>query len=110
MWDENYENQEKFDGYRFLKMRDVPSQQTAAQLVAPSPIHFCWGFGQHACPGRFFAANEMKIALCQILLKYDIKLDEACLPQVRRFGVSMTADAAANLVIRRRQEELSLKI
>ncbi|KAJ5772737.1 hypothetical protein N7457_007633 [Penicillium paradoxum] len=108
MWDEkNYENPQEFDAYRFLKMRDVPGQQTAAQLVAPSPIHLGWGFGQHACPGRFFAANEMKIALCQILMKYDIKLDEACPPQVRRFGVSMTADSGANLVIRRRQEELS---
>lgn len=108
MWDEkNYENPNKFDAYRFLKMRDVPGQHTAAQLVAPSPIHLGWGFGQHACPGRFFAANEMKIALCQILMKYDIKLDEARPPQVRRFGVSMTADSRANLVIRRRQEELS---
>ncbi|KAJ5951586.1 uncharacterized protein N7479_009999 [Penicillium vulpinum] len=108
MWDEkNYENPQQFDGYRFLKMRDIPGQQTAAQLVAPSPIHLGWGFGQHACPGRFFAANEMKIALCQILLKYDIKLDETCLPQVRRFGVSMAADSTANLVIRRRQEEVS---
>jgi hypothetical protein len=49
----------------------------------------------------------MKIALCQILLKYDIKLDRARPPQVRKFGVSMTADSGANLVIRRRQEELN---
>ncbi|CDM29941.1 Cytochrome P450 [Penicillium roqueforti FM164] len=39
-------------------MRDVPGQQTVAQIVAPSPIHLGWGFGQHACPGRSFAANE----------------------------------------------------
>ncbi|KXJ90272.1 hypothetical protein Micbo1qcDRAFT_164807 [Microdochium bolleyi] len=28
--------------------------------------------GSHACPGRFFAANQLKIALSHIALHYDI--------------------------------------
>lgn len=46
-----------------------------------------FGFGRHSCPGRFFAANEVKIALCHILLKYDFKLAEAERPEHERVGV-----------------------
>ncbi len=35
-----------------------------------------FGFGRHACPGRFFAANEIKLVLAQLLLNYDMKLPE----------------------------------
>ena len=32
-----------------------------------------FGYGEHACPGRFFASNEMKVALSFLLLNYDWK-------------------------------------
>ncbi|EUC28925.1 hypothetical protein COCCADRAFT_40635 [Bipolaris zeicola 26-R-13] len=32
-----------------------------------------FGIGKHACPGRWFANDEMKIALCILLLRYDWK-------------------------------------
>jgi cytochrome P450 len=32
-----------------------------------------FGLGKHACPGRQFAINEIKIALHYLLLKYDIR-------------------------------------
>jgi cytochrome P450 len=35
-----------------------------------------WGYGQHACPGRFFAANEIKLMLARILMDYDLRLPE----------------------------------
>ncbi|CAI7635633.1 unnamed protein product [Penicillium bialowiezense] len=112
MWDPDfYENPEEFDPYRYMRMRESPNRQaqTAAQLVSPSPNHLGWGFGQHACPGRFFAANELKIALCQLLLKYDFKLDQERLPEIRRHGTSRTADPVAKLVIRRREDDAAVK-
>nr|BAW27598.1 citreohybridonol synthase [Aspergillus stellatus] len=112
MWDPDfYENPNEFDPYRYIRMRKLPNRQaqTEAQLVSPSPNHLGWGFGEHACPGRFFAANELKIALTQILLKYDLKLDEERLPEVRRHGTSRTADPVAKLVIRRRQDDPSVQ-
>ena len=33
-----------------------------------------FGLGKHACPGRFFASNEIKVLLCRIILDYDMKL------------------------------------
>jgi cytochrome P450 len=109
MWDPDvYPNPETFDPYRFLRLRDTPGHETSAQLVSPSPEHLGFGYGKHACPGRFFAANEVKIALCHILLKYDFKLPDGYTPTVRRRGISLSADPSAKLVIRRRQEEIAL--
>lgn len=37
---------------------------------------FRLGHGRHACPGRFYAAAELKVVLAEILSTYDIKLCE----------------------------------
>ncbi|KAL4804730.1 cytochrome P450 [Aspergillus unguis] len=112
MWDESfYTNAQTFDPYRYLKLREQPGHETSAQLVSPSPEHMGFGFGKHACPGRFFAANELKIALCHILLKYDFRLPkewqgDKVKPIVR--GLSLSSEHRAEMEIRRRQEEIEL--
>ena len=110
MWDASiYPSPEQFEPYRFLKLRETPGHETSAQLVSPSSEHMGFGFGKHACPGRFFAANEIKIALCHILLKYDIQLPEGCKdprPIVR--GLGLSAEPRAEMEIRRRAEEIEL--
>jgi len=103
-----HENPDQWDGYRFYKMRETPGKQNLAQLVSTSPDHLAFGHGQHACPGRFFAANEVKIALIHMLLKYDWKLPKGAVPKARRFGFSMTADPALKVEVRRRQEEIDI--
>jgi cytochrome P450 len=109
MWDPTiYPNPDEYDGYRFLKLREKPGHETSAQLVSPSPEHLGFGFGKHACPGRFFATNQIKIFLCHVLLKYDFKLTEGCTPQAMRAGVVLAADPTGKLDIRRRQEEFLL--
>lgn len=42
-------------------------------IVSTSSQHLAFGHGRHACPGRFFAANEMKLMLSFILQNYDIE-------------------------------------
>ncbi|CAG8647832.1 16054_t:CDS:2, partial [Cetraspora pellucida] len=34
-----------------------------------------FGGGKHACPGRFFAVNEIKICLHKMILKYHIRTE-----------------------------------
>jgi hypothetical protein len=38
----------------------------------PDSLEF--GAGSHACPGRFFATNALKVALIRILDRYDFRL------------------------------------
>jgi cytochrome P450 len=109
MWDPAvYENPNKWDGYRFLKLRESAEGQHTAQLVSTSPNHLGFGHGQHACPGRFFAANEVKIIMAQMLLKYDFKLSDGAEPKLRRSGFSVGADPTMKMMIRRRQEEIAV--
>ncbi|KAJ5381499.1 uncharacterized protein N7496_003927 [Penicillium cataractarum] len=110
MWDEKfYENPNTFDPYRFLKKRRTPGQGTNAHLVSASAEYLGWGLGKHVCPGRFIASNEIKIFLCHALLKYDFKLAEGSIPQLRRQGFALHADDSAKVSIRRRREEIVLE-
>ncbi|BCS23009.1 cytochrome P450 [Aspergillus puulaauensis] len=112
MWDESiYPNPDQFDPYRFLRLRQTPGHEASAQLITPTPEHLGFGLGKHACPGRFFAANEMKVALCHILLKYDIKMTKEWEdPRPIRREVVLLADPRAKMVLRRRQTEIDLDI
>ncbi|KAL6409164.1 ent-kaurene oxidase [Ilyonectria robusta] len=69
-----YEKPDEFDAYRFERMRNDAAKQNQAHLVSTGLAHLGFGHGQHACPGRFFAANEIKVALCHLIMKYDWKL------------------------------------
>ena len=42
-------------------------------MVTSSPSFYPWGFGKHACPGRFLAANAFKSLLGYVVLNYDIE-------------------------------------
>ncbi|PBK94105.1 hypothetical protein ARMGADRAFT_1062838 [Armillaria gallica] len=39
-----------------------------------------FGHGKSACPGRFFAVNELKALMCYILMNYDVKTDNKVPP------------------------------
>ncbi|EXA34121.1 hypothetical protein NW756_008529 [Fusarium oxysporum] len=108
MWDsDTYDNALEFDPYRFVKMRQTGDDKKA-HLVSTSADHLGFGHGFHACPGRFFAANEIKILLCHMLLKYDWKLPEGCKPQPSHSGFKLLGDYSSNLLVRRRTEELDI--
>ncbi|KAI0151120.1 cytochrome P450 [Pestalotiopsis sp. NC0098] len=68
---EVYREPEKFDAGRFVKKRQESGQENAWQLATTSSEYTLFGHGHHACPGRFFAINELKILLCHLLLKYE---------------------------------------
>ncbi|KAK0668766.1 putative cytochrome P450 E-class, group IV [Cercophora samala] len=107
MWDPAvYPGADLWDGSRFLKMRSVPGSEHVAQLVSTSAEHMGFGHGQHACPGRFFAGNEVKIALLHLLLRYDWRLPEgAAAPKTRTLGFSLGVDPNLRLEYRPRSRE-----
>ncbi|KAH3358247.1 Dihydroorotase [Aspergillus fumigatus] len=110
MWEpEIYPDPRRYDGYRFYKLRQVPGQEGQHQLVSATEKHMGFGYGKHACPGRFFAAAEIKVALCHILLKYDLEhRGGGPPPRVWNQGIHLFPDPTARIRVRRRKEEISL--
>ncbi|OAA76640.1 Cytochrome P450 [Akanthomyces lecanii RCEF 1005] len=102
-----YPNPHHFDGERFLRMRE--QNENAAQLVTTGANYLGFGIGKHSCPGRFLAANEIKVALCHILLKYDVKFpDGVSRPDPMAWETAYMINPGARVLIRRRQEEIVL--
>ncbi|KAG4271066.1 hypothetical protein FPRO04_11294 [Fusarium proliferatum] len=105
-----YENPDVYNPYRFFDMRSEAGKDHGAQLVSTGSNHMGFGHGQHSCPGRFFAANEIKVALCHILVKYDWKLcpDTETKPDTR--GMIAKSSPVTDILIKRRQSvELDLE-
>lgn len=71
---------DKFDPFRFYRAESQVIEEGVDggtnHLVSVSPINMNFGYGRHACPGRFFAASELKMILSRALLDYDIRLTE----------------------------------
>ncbi|KAI9492785.1 cytochrome P450 [Zychaea mexicana] len=55
-----------FDAYRFMNTTDGRQSST----IGMDLISF--GLGAHACPGRYFAVNEIKYVLAELIVRYNI--------------------------------------
>lgn len=94
----------KFDGHRFYNLRMQPGNETKYQFVTTSNDHISFGHGKHACPGRFFASNEIKIALVQILTTFDLRFPPGMgRPKPLENGASVSPDPRGLIEYRRRQ-------
>ncbi|CAA7264109.1 unnamed protein product [Cyclocybe aegerita] len=75
-----YEDPLTFDGFRYVKLKaghiGAAGTERKFDMVGVTIDSLGFGLGRHACPGRFFAANELKIMLAQAVVTYDIKLVE----------------------------------
>ncbi|KIX08844.1 uncharacterized protein Z518_03501 [Rhinocladiella mackenziei CBS 650.93] len=68
-----WENAKTFDPWRMYRLRQQPGQENQHQWVMTTSTNLTFGHGKHACPGRFFAANEIKTLLALIIMNYDIR-------------------------------------
>ncbi|KAH9929231.1 cytochrome P450 [Fomitopsis serialis] len=99
-----YDNPGVFNPFRFARMRDDDGEGTRHQMVATSTDYVPFGHGRHACPGRFFAANELKAMLAHFVVTYDVKSERASdAPIGRWFGASLVPDRSAEVLVRKRQ-------
>ncbi|KAI2697753.1 hypothetical protein CBS147332_8736 [Penicillium roqueforti] len=106
--DNIYPNAGTYDGYRFYNKRQQPGNEHKHQFVATTSEHFVFGHGVHACPGRFFAANETKIMFLHLLLKYDWKLQSGGRPPNIENGVESITDPRVQILFRSRESEVDL--
>ncbi|KAF2102213.1 cytochrome P450 [Rhizodiscina lignyota] len=120
-----WQNGTTWDGLRFvegndeeIEMNNVPTKedegidsristdtQTTLErkkrsLVTTSPTFMAFMHGRNACPGRFFAAHQMKLLLAYIVLNYDIQRREKVeMKYMTDFAIPPTKE---KLLVRRR--------
>jgi cytochrome P450 len=102
-----YPNSSTFDGFRHYKLRQggTPSDHARNQYVTTNESNLGWGYGNHACPGRFFAANEIKMMVVRLLLDFDIKMpgnQTKIWPQLEMGGRIVT-DPSKTIMLRTRE-------
>ncbi|KAF5027080.1 hypothetical protein F66182_792 [Fusarium sp. NRRL 66182] len=99
-----YPDPDKFDALRFSKLRAAdPEQEGRSQYVASNTSSMSFGYGRHACPGRFFVANEIKAILGFILREYDLRFTEGqSRPVSYRSHTQFLPDPTATVLFKRR--------
>ena len=104
-----YPDPERYDGFRFAKIRTHEPNTDAsarAQYAASNPASMSFGFGRHACPGRFFAANEIKAIMAYLLLNFDMKFPEGKekRPESLLFETQFLPNPTATVMFKRRKQ------
>lgn len=77
--------------------------------ASPDSIHF--GYGLHACPGRFFSSNEIKIVMIELLHNWVMRLKgDVCgiggldkRPESRHVRMAISPNESAEIEFRRRR-------
>ncbi|KAJ3533491.1 hypothetical protein NMY22_g7312 [Coprinellus aureogranulatus] len=95
----------EFDPNRFIKLEETTGKRI--QLPTSTLHTLTFGYGRHACPGRFFAAQEMKLLIAYFLIHYDLKLDnkDGKRPKNLWLGAFNMPNGSAKVLIRKRQIE-----
>ncbi|KAI9878965.1 MAG: hypothetical protein M1830_010019 [Pleopsidium flavum] len=108
-----FEDPSTFDGFRFvppsesdlnLRRRDPPS------FVTTNASNLGWGYGKHACSGRFFASHEIKMITAYLLLNFDFKLagKGTDRPANVSFELQNSPDPMVNVLLKRRNQNVKV--
>jgi cytochrome P450 len=110
-----YPEAAQFQPFRYLDAREAITANTETgkfgteeiikkanyATVSTSVDYLPFGHGRHACPGRFFATNELKLLLAYMVLNYDIEPLEKR-PEGKWIGQVTIPDMKATIKVRRR--------
>ncbi|KAF2109357.1 cytochrome P450 [Lophiotrema nucula] len=97
---------ERFDHLRSWRKRggDSPNEAVGRhQFVSTSASRISFGHGNAACPGRFFAANEIKMMLAHVLLRYDVVLEHHEPPKPRWYDRTRIPNLGARVLFKARE-------
>ncbi|RIB29029.1 cytochrome P450 [Gigaspora rosea] len=90
------QNPTEFRAYRHLE-RNSPATKLERNYLS-------FGGGKHACPGRTFAVNQIKIYIHKILLKYDVRTNNKEIESKRRYFGPFSLLVNVDLVFENRKE------
>ncbi|KAI9771907.1 MAG: hypothetical protein M1840_001677 [Geoglossum simile] len=102
----------EFDGFRFYNLRAMEGKENRHQFVTTAPDSLNFGYGSHACPGRFFAGSIMKVVLVELLRNWDFRLKgdvegvggEDKRPRNLSAELAVLPDPRAEIEVRRRKK------
>ncbi|KAF8576152.1 cytochrome P450 [Ramaria rubella] len=98
-----YTDAHRFNGFRFSDIPGEEEGEVRDQMVATNTKFLPFGHGRHACPGRPFAANELKAMMAHLVLTYDIKATKnGVRPSTQWFSYSCSPDPKAEVLFRKR--------
>ncbi|KAK0499034.1 cytochrome P450 [Armillaria luteobubalina] len=98
--EENYEDPLEFKPWRFSEKRKQEGEGIRHHMASPSLDFVFFGHGRPACPGRFFAVNELKALMSHVLLNFDVKIDK--FPTPVRFSDSQMPNQSSKVLFRKR--------
>ncbi|GJE92698.1 cytochrome P450 [Phanerochaete sordida] len=100
-----YDAPHLFDPWRFSRLREEPAQSAKHQMVNTSLEYLAFGLGQHACPGRFFAASELKTMLAHLVMNYDVRTETpGVIPPAMHVSNVVVPNRTAKVLFRKRRE------
>jgi cytochrome P450 len=101
----NYPDENTFDGLRHYKLRQAGTARDHArnQFVTSNEQNLMFGYGRHACPGRFFAANEIKMLLARLITDFDFKNADGSMQRYAsmEIGALIAPDTKKKLLFKR---------
>ncbi|PBK63969.1 cytochrome P450 [Armillaria solidipes] len=98
--EENYEDPLEFKPWRFSEKSKQEGEGIRHHMTTPSLDFVFFGLGRAACPGRFFAVNELKALMCHILLNFDVKIDK--FPTPVWFAENQMPNESSKVLFRKR--------
>jgi cytochrome P450 len=100
-----YPDAHEFKPFRFAEHRSNEKieyvKRAAKAFASTSTDYLAFGHGRNACPGRFFAASELKLMLAHLVLNYDIAIQGSRPPNMW-FGLNRTPPFQATVRIKKR--------
>lgn len=108
-----YKDPDVFHPFRFVGLRhDIDTghhnndhvQSARLTFAATGTDYLAFGNGRQACPGRFFAAAELKLLLAYVLMFYDVEPLPAR-PAETWIGIIRIPSPRAKIKVRRRKAE-----
>lgn len=104
-------NPETFDGLRYYRMRGEHPKSHKHEFANVDGTNMNFGAGRYACPGRFFAAMELKLLLAHLLLKFDFRFPPGTSrPPLLVIDEFVAPLPWAKVMVRRRQHVKQLAI
>jgi len=99
--EDNYTDPNEFKPFRFVDDTAERNGGRKIDMVSTHADFIAFGHGRHACPGRFFAAEMLKLMLAHIVMNYDVEI-EGGHPKNMWIMASCIPSTTAEVMLRKR--------